>query len=68
MLRIFGNLDLSKCVVMILNEEKKIIYNEISLQCSDMIELYRQFVNLSPSRVFLEWRTPTSNVALDDNS
>ena len=46
MLRIFGNLDLSKCVVMILNEEKKIIYNEISLQCSDMIELYRQFVNV----------------------
>ena len=36
----------SKCVVLILNEQKKMIYNDINLQCSDIIESFQKFVNV----------------------
>ena len=38
----------SKCVVLILNKQKKIRYDDINLYCSDIIELFRKFVNLFP--------------------
>ena len=49
---------LSKCVVLILNEQKKIIYNEINLQCSDIMELFRKFVNLFPVLCILGMENP----------
>ena len=36
----------SKCVVLILNKQKKIRYDDINLYCSDIIELFRKFVNV----------------------
>ena len=48
----------SKCVVLILNEQKKIRYDDINLHCSDIIELFRKFVNLFPVLCILGMENP----------
>ena len=49
---------LNKCVVFILNEQKKITYDDTNRQCSDIIELFRKFVNLFPVPCILGMENP----------
>ena len=48
----------SKCDVLILNEQKKIRYDDINLHCSEIIELFRKFVNVFPVPCILGMENP----------